>query len=107
MGINSIHSAPSDFVWCKNTSNNTEFKCQVKTTNIERYRVVSQLDLKSVKIVLIIHGYCEVSLGNFIKVPFHDKVLVVKGVLPIFDDQLARKRKDYGNFKSETEVALS
>ncbi len=106
MGVNSIHSAPKDFIWATNNSNNTKFRCQVKTTNIERYRVVSQLDLKSVKIVLVINGYCEVSIGNLIKIPFHDKVLTVKGVLPIFDERLARKRNDFNNFKSTTEVAL-
>ncbi len=107
MGINSIHSSPQDFVWCKNTTNQTEFRCQVKTTNLERYRVVSQMDLRTVKIVLVINGYCSINLGDFIKIPFHDKLLTVKGVLPIFDEQLARKRKDYENFKSKTEVALA
>lgn len=106
MGVNSIHSAPNDFIWCENTSNGTKFKCQIKNTNIERYRVVSQMDLKSVKVVLVINGLCDISLGDFIKIPFHDKLLMVKGVLPIYDNAQARKRKDYNNFKSQTEVAL-
>ena len=106
MGVNSIHSAPEDFIWCDNKSNNTQFRCQVKTANLERYRVVSQLDIKGAKMVLVIHGYADINLGDYIKVPFYDKVLSVKGALPSFDESLARKRKDFSNFKSTLEVAL-
>lgn len=107
MGVNSIHSSPKDFIWCENTSNQTKFKCQIKTANIERCRVVTQLDLKGVKVVLTINGYANISLGDYIKVPFHDKLLSVKGTLPIYSEDLARKRCDFEEFKSSLEVALA
>lgn len=106
MGLNSIHSNPQDQVFGRNLSNETEFKCTLVTSNLDKYEVVQGVEFGKIECVILINGHSEINIGDYISLPIYSKKLSVKNTKSNVNQQLFRKRIDVENFTGITEVAL-
>lgn len=107
MGLNSIHQYNGDIVECFNETNKTFFKCTIVKQNYSHMQVVQGIDSEAVECVLIVHGNCDVSNRDQIRVPSFRHSLQVVNTCPSYDSTLFRKRIDYCDFTVSMEIALA
>lgn len=107
MGYNSIHSAPEDFMRGKNITNGTYFRCTCITENFQYMQVVQNIDSNVIQCVIVINGYCNINVGDLLKLPNYNEPLKVENTRASRNQILFKRRKDVSAFTGKLEVALS
>lgn len=108
MGINTIHDYADDYMVSENLTNGTKIRGNVlSNVNFNRFEAVTGIPRNKVSMVIRANGWCQVSVGDKVRVPVDGKIYKVMQILNNYDNPLEfKRRKDSENFTGASDIYL-
>ncbi len=108
MGINTIHDYADDYMVSENLTNGTKIRGNVLGNVVyNRIDPVNGLVKSKASFVIRANGWCQVSVGDKVRVPVDGKIYKVMQILNNYDNPLEfKRRKDSENFTGASDIYL-
>lgn len=108
MGINTIHDYADDYMVSDNLTNGTKIRGNVlENVNYVRTEMANGVVHSKISMVIRANGWCEVSIGDKVRVPVDGKIYTVVQILNNYDNPLEfKRRKDTSNFTGASDIYL-